>query len=84
VMIGAAEERNSWERRLTWEDAIVAEVHRVRKKLATDFAFDIGACFADLRRRQGALAERLVLQKKEAEPKAKADPGRDSPSGSNG
>ena len=38
-----------------WEDPIVAEVHRTREKLAAKFNFDIGAFFADLRKRQAAL-----------------------------
>lgn len=51
-----------------WEDPIVAEVHRAREKLATEHNFDIGAFFADLRKRQAALGERLVAPKKQAEP----------------
>lgn len=59
-----------------WEDPIVAEVHRIREKLAAEHNFDIGAFFADLRKRQEALGERLVRQKKRAEPTAKAARGR--------
>jgi hypothetical protein len=51
-----------------WEDPIVAEVHRIRQKLATQFDFDVNAFFADLRSRQEALSGRLVRQKKRAEP----------------
>ena len=51
-----------------WEDPIVAEVHRTREKLAAEYNFDMTAFFADLRRRQAALGERLVPQKKRAEP----------------
>lgn len=53
-----------------WEDPIVAEVHRTREKLAAEHNFDIGAFFADVRKRQAALGERLVLQKKQAQPTA--------------
>ena len=51
-----------------WEDPIVAEVHRIREKLAAEFDFDLKAIFADLRKRQAALGGRLVHQKKRAEP----------------
>ncbi|MGD9855508.1 MAG: hypothetical protein AB7U20_11230 [Planctomycetaceae bacterium] len=60
-----------------WEDPIVAEVHRIREKLAAKFDFDVKAIFADLRKRQTALGDRLVPQKKHAEPTAQADRGRD-------
>ncbi len=50
-----------------WEDPIVAEVHRIREKLAAPFNFDVKAIFADLRKRQAALDGRLVLQKKRNE-----------------
>ena len=53
-----------------WEDPIVAEVHRTREKLAAEHNFDMGAFFADVRKRQAALGERLVPQKKQAEPTA--------------
>jgi hypothetical protein len=61
-----------------WEDPIVAEVHRTREKLAAEYNFDVGAFFADLRKRQAALGGRLVHQKKPDEPTAEADGGRDS------
>ena len=61
-----------------WEDPIVAEVHRTREKLAAEYNFDVGAFFADLRKRQAALGARLVHPKKRAEPAAEADQGRDS------
>ena len=60
-----------------WEDPIVAEVHRAREKLAADHDHSVEAFFAGLRKRQAALVERLVRQKKPAEPKAEADRGRD-------
>ena len=64
-----------------WEDPIVAEVHRTREKLAAEYNYDVGAFFADLRKRQASLGTRLVPQKKRAEPTAEADRGRDSGSG---
>jgi len=63
-----------------WEDPILAEVHRAREKLAAQYNFDVGAFFADLRKRQAALGERLVLQKNQPEPTTEADRGRHSAS----
>jgi len=63
-----------------WEDPIVAEVHRIREKLAAECNFDIKAFFAGLRKRQAALGGRLMHQKKRAEPTAEADRGRPSSS----
>ena len=65
-----------------WEDPIVAEVHRAREKLAAEFNYDVAAFFADLRKRQAALGDRLVPQKKRAEPTVEA--ARDRPSGTSG
>ena len=59
-----------------WEDPIVAEVHRTREKLAAEYNFDVTAFFADVRKRQAALGNRLVPQPKRAEPTAEADRGR--------
>jgi uncharacterized protein (DUF1800 family) len=50
-----------------WEDPIVAEVHRTRKKLAEKFDFDVNAIVADIRKRQAALGSRLVSLVKPAE-----------------
>lgn len=47
-----------------WEDPIVAEVHRIREKLAAEHGFDVKKIFADLRKRQAASAGTLVPQKK--------------------
>jgi hypothetical protein len=58
-----------------WEDPIVAEVHRIREKLAAEFNFDIAAFFADLRKRQTLLGARLIPQKKRTEPTAEFDRG---------
>ncbi len=65
-----------------WEDPIVADVHRIREKLAAEFNFDLKAIFADLRKRQAALGGRLVHPKKRAEPlygleSQRAHPGSD-------
>ena len=61
-----------------WEDPIVAEVDRAREMLAAKFNFDVEAIFADIRKRQAALGERLVPQRTRTEPKAEADSGRRS------
>jgi hypothetical protein len=59
-----------------WEDPIVAEVHRTREKLAAEYNYDLGAFFADVRKRQASLGNRLVRQRMPAEPTAEADRGR--------
>jgi hypothetical protein len=51
-----------------WEDPIVAEVHRIRQEIAAKYNFDMAAYFADVQRRQVALGDRLVLQRKRDEP----------------
>jgi hypothetical protein len=56
-----------------WEDPIVEEVHRIREKLAAEQNFDVKAIFADLRKRQACLGERLVPQKKLTEPTVDID-----------
>jgi hypothetical protein len=61
-----------------WEDPIVAEVHRTREKLAAEYNYDIGAFFADVRKRQASLGSRLVRQRRPADPTAEADRGRRS------
>jgi hypothetical protein len=55
-----------------WEDPIVAEVHRIREKLAAEHNFDIAAYFASLRERQKALGSRLVSPNKGVTAKANA------------
>jgi hypothetical protein len=64
-----------------WEDPIVAEIHRIREKLAAEFGFDVNAIFADLRKRQEALGDRLVEPKNQAAtlrvPPADEERGRD-------
>jgi hypothetical protein len=47
-----------------WEDPIVAEVHRIREKLAAEHNFDLKAYFADVRERQATLGARLVRPQK--------------------
>jgi len=42
------------------EDPIVAEVRRIRERLAEQFDFDLHAIFVDLRERQRLLGSRLV------------------------
>lgn len=44
------------------EDPIVASVRKVREELAAAFGYDVHAIFADLRRREAALGDRLVRQ----------------------
>ena len=56
-----------------WEDPIVAEVHRAREALSARFNFDVKKIFADLRKRQAALGDRLVPQEKRAETIAETD-----------
>ena len=66
-----------------WEDPIVAEVHRAREKLAAEHNFDLGAFFADIRKRQTSLGSRLVRQRRPAERTAEGDRGgHPGPSGS--
>ena len=45
---------------MVWEDPIVAEVRRIRETLSAQFDFDLTAIFADMRRRQELLKDRLV------------------------
>ncbi len=45
-------------------DPIVEEVRRIREELAARFDFDVKAIFADMQKRQAALGDRLVLQRK--------------------
>ena len=56
-----------------WEDPIAAEVHQIREKLAAEYNYDVGAFFADLRKRQASLGCRLVPQKTRPEPTAEVD-----------
>jgi hypothetical protein len=65
-----------------WEDPIVAEVRRTREELSARFGYDLKAIFADLRRRQAALGERLVSRTNRNEPAEAADQGSASRLGS--
>ena len=51
-----------------WEDPIVAEVHRTRERIAARFNYDLDAYFADIRRRQVALGDRLIPAPKKPMP----------------
>jgi hypothetical protein len=64
-----------------WEDPIVADIHRVREQLAAEHDFDVKAIFAELRRRQAALGERLVRQKRRGEINVEAPPRSATPRG---
>ena len=44
------------------DDPIVASVRKVREELAAAFDYDVHAIFADLRRREADLGDRLVRQ----------------------
>ncbi len=45
------------------DDPIVASVRKVRRELAAEFEYDVHAIFADLRRREAALGDRVVNQR---------------------
>jgi hypothetical protein len=57
------------------EAPLVAEVRRTREELAGRFDFDVKAIFADIRRRQAALGDRLVSRGNQAEPAGAVDRG---------
>lgn len=44
------------------EDPIVASVRRIREELSAALGYDVHAIFADLRRREAELGDRLVRQ----------------------
>jgi hypothetical protein len=44
------------------DDPIVASVRTVREELAAAFGYDVHAIFADLRRQEAELGDRLVRQ----------------------
>jgi len=56
------------------EDPIVAEVRKVREELARQFNFDVGAIFADLRKRQTSLGPRLVRRQSRAKAGGAGEP----------
>ena len=51
-----------------WEDPIVAEVRRVREALWAAHNYDVKAMFADMRKRQAALGDRLVTRNTKPDP----------------
>jgi hypothetical protein len=64
-----------------WEDPIVAEVHRTREQLAAAQAYNLAAFFADVRKRQTALGERLVPQPTRRDTTPQLDRARTSQAG---
>lgn len=52
-----------------WEDPIVSDVRRVRDELCAQFDYDVKVIFADIRRRQVLLGDRLVRPRKGREDK---------------
>ena len=61
-----------------WEDPIVLEVRRIREELASQFDFDVGAIFEDIRKRQVSLGSRLVRREKGDKAEQAAAPDRNS------
>jgi hypothetical protein len=61
-----------------WEDPIVFEVRRVREQLAAQYNYDVGAIFAEMRRRQSTLGEKLVTLQKSKKAEQAAAPDRDT------
>lgn len=50
------------------DDPIVASVRKIREELAASFDYDVHAIFADLRRREAGLGDRLVRQSQTQRP----------------
>jgi hypothetical protein len=50
------------------DDPIVASVRKIRDELAAAFDYDVHAIFADLRRREAGLGDRLVRQSQTRRP----------------
>ena len=50
------------------DDPMVASVRKVREELAAAFNYDVRAIFADLRRREADLGDRLVSQSQTERP----------------
>jgi hypothetical protein len=50
------------------DDPIVAAVRKIRDELAAAFDYDVHAIFADLRRREAGLGDRLVRQSQTQRP----------------
>lgn len=60
------------------DDPIVASVRKVREELAAAFDYDVHAIFADLRRREADLGDRLVRQLQTQRPNQAMHPSGDS------
>ena len=50
------------------DDPIVASVRKIREELAAAFDYDVHAIFADLRRREAGVGDRLVMQSQTQRP----------------
>ena len=61
-----------------YEDPIVEEVRKTRRRLAEKHNFHVGAIFEDLRKRQGALGKRLVRRVRKEIAEQGAAPDRNS------
>ena len=59
-----------------WEDPIVNEVRRIREELAEQYNFDVGAIFAELRKKQAAFGKRLVCRERQVKAEQVAAPNR--------
>ena len=55
------------------DDPIVDSVRKIRDALAAAFDYDVHAIFADLRRREAGLGDRLVRQSQTQRPEHQAD-----------
>jgi hypothetical protein len=60
------------------DDSIVASVRKVRDELAAAFDYDVHAIFADLRRREADVGDRLVRQSQMQRPNQAMHPSGDS------
>jgi hypothetical protein len=60
------------------DDPIVASVRAVREELAAAFGYDVHAIFADLRRQEAELGDRLVKPSSVQRPNQAAHSGGDS------
>ena len=59
-------------------DPIVEEVRSVREQLAAQFGFNVRSIFAELRREQAKLGNRLVRRKRPSDTEQSGAPDRDS------
>jgi hypothetical protein len=59
------------------DDPIVASVRKIRDELAAAFDYDVHAIFADLRRREAGLGDRLMRQSQTHRPNQDRDRGPD-------